>query len=208
MPVDDRPRHQRKRRRLSRQTRKIYIAPTEDFLKWVRQIPGLNTETCEKAGRALSDYFDFPYFDGNNPSKGRAATYGLAGSRSWSAKPPSMPLSRMTQQGWSNATRVKVRDGAPWEMVVVVAYHLCLDKPLRLKVLAVAAMVVGFDSYARGSELLGVLKHDVVRPAPVSRTYRWWALAFATPDPFGAQRRGLSMISSISAKSTLGVTGS
>ncbi len=168
----------RTNRRISKKTKAIYLEAVKELKNWMKGFPLLNSDTIESADTTLSDYFDWLYFEGEDPGKGRNAKCGLARERGWATHGASMPLSRMTLEGWAKATKVNVRDAAPWEMVAVVAWGLVQNEPTRHAVLSAFGSLIHFDVYCRGAEGLSILKLEVIQPVPGSRRYKHWAFIF------------------------------
>ena len=177
VPPELRKGYLRVRRRLTKKTRVLYTDAVLAFKDWLRNQKGLSINSQDAGDAALSEYFDHLYFAGENPQLGRNTKYGLANEKGWQTRAGAMPLSRQSLQGWDKATRVSVRGAAPWEMAVVVAWSLCASSaPSRVAILSGFALLLLYDTYARGNEGLDILKPEVIKPTPGSRKYKYWAV--------------------------------
>ena len=77
-----------------------------------------------------------------------------------------LPHSRAALKGWASRYPQSSRTGADPDLWFLIAKHLC-DIDTRLA----AVLLIQLDTYARPSEILGLRKHDVVKP--VGRNKLW-----------------------------------
>ena len=101
---------------------------------------------------------------GYTASSGRAVLYGYLKLRARNRAVAKVQLDpvRDALVGWLRVVPERVRDPAPEEAI----YLLCIRFWEARRFDLAFATMIGFDTYARPSEVIGILEPDVLRPSP------------------------------------------
>ena len=158
-------------------TRQHYWREIYEFEAWASK-HDMDLHSDDEAAHAMGRYFSELAADGESLQTGRHCLYGymlFRRTRLW-RDPKAFGEARAALRGWTRRCPTGVRDPAPVEVAFQIASFLVDSDPLMA-----LAICVQVDTYSRPSELLAVLKEDVLQPQPrAGRSYaRRWGLTLA-----------------------------
>jgi len=164
-----------RRRRVKAVTASIYSSAVVPFYS-AYQLGPLATKCL--VDRALDSEMVRLYLLGELPQKCRVLFYGILWDRTWQVA--DLPLSNASRIGYNRSCRVNVEKPISFESVLLqvvalltMAVRVCAKMPRRNNPLLVTArelaeasvcMLLSFDLYARGGELLDTVRSEVFPP--------------------------------------------
>eukprot|EP00971_Amphidinium_carterae_P342554 6481897-Amphidinium_carterae.1 len=111
----------------------------------------------------LVAFLDHMHQQGDRASQARDVVYGTAFMMSVNGIKQVLPRSYRALQGFARVDPPVARDPTPIEAAALLVHHLVTSADL-IAMLSGLASVIGFDLFARPSEVLGITAEEVVAP--------------------------------------------
>ena len=166
-----------RRRRVKPVTQKIYQCALDEF----RSRYSVNASSdAPLVDKLLDQELVRLYLAGETPAPGRILYYAVRWDHCWTAQ--QLPLSTASRLGHAKTERARAEDPETWESILLAAEALLTQPyskvPLADRAVAACAMLLSFDVYARGGDLVGARKSELRAPvsAAASTTEQMWTL--------------------------------
>ena len=159
-----------RRKRIKPQSQQIYQAAVDEFHLAYRLS---SNSSAAEIDTTLDAELVRLYLSGESPGKGKVLYYAVR----WHHCLPNAALPRAfaSRQGHSKVQRSQLEEPEPWQTVVLAALALLSDPSKKAtpaeRVWVASAMLIGFDVYARGGDMMNLRRCELLPPSPVTTSW-------------------------------------